>query len=86
MSIRVPGYDTSKRKTTKALCEHASKNGHSFNSDATKILCRECTKQRLRLQEVNQIIRWENAVCNFKTDSANINPTYYSLFKLNAHI
>lgn len=69
-------YDTAKKKTTMALCEHATSNGHTFDFDGTTILCRERTKQRLRLQEVNSIIRMENITSNFKTDSASINPTY----------
>lgn len=74
-------YDVEKKKTTTALAEHATMEKQSFNFDDAKILCREWYKQRLRIQEVHQIIRHEENVCNFKTDSAYINPIYYSLIK-----
>lgn len=74
-------YDVSKEKTTTALADHATQTRHSFKFDDVSILCREKNKQRLRLQEVNHIIRNEDHACNFKKDSASINPIYYSMLK-----
>lgn len=69
-----------KRETT-ALCEHAKAAGHECDFEEVQILARERSKKRLRIQEVAQIINYEEVACNYKTDSANFNPTYYSLLK-----
>lgn len=71
------------KKTNKrtALAHHAKESGHEFNFDDVKILKKNKTK--LRIQEVNQIIMHEDTtnICNYKSDSVVIGPTYGRLLK-----
>lgn len=62
-----------------ALTQHAQRLSHTFDFESAIILKSENVKRRLQLQEVHQIILNENVTCNFKTDSADITPTYYNL-------
>lgn len=76
--------DCKKKKVTKsttALAKHSIEQKHSFNFDNAEILKMERTKQKLQIQEVNQIIKHEDIVCNYKTDKKEFSAAYYNLIK-----
>lgn len=64
-----------------ALTKHSLDFKHLFDFDQVKILAYEKNKQKLRIQEVNQIIVNEETCCNYKTDSQHITPAFYNLIK-----
>ncbi|XP_055839801.1 uncharacterized protein LOC129907541 [Episyrphus balteatus] len=66
-------------KNIAALAEHTKQNGHSFKFDETKILKSENQKFKLQVHEVNQIIKYEEIACNFKTDKKDYSNTYHNL-------
>ncbi|XP_055855794.1 uncharacterized protein LOC129919021 [Episyrphus balteatus] len=69
----------SNTKNVAALAEHVKQYGHSFDFDGAKILKFERNKLKLQIQEVNQIIKNEQIVCNYKTDKKDYTNTYYNL-------
>lgn len=64
-----------------ALAKHAIELGHTFGFDNVKVLCKENTKTKLQIQEINHIVSNEDACCNFKTDSDHVTPIFYNLIK-----
>lgn len=73
--------ESSNHKNPTALTKHSLDLKHLFDFDQVKILAYEKNKQKLRIQEVNQIIVNEETCCNYKTDSQHITPAFYNLIK-----
>lgn len=61
------------------MATHTYNTGHSFNFEKPNILKFERNKLKLQIQEVNQIMKFEDKVCNFKTDKKDYSNTYYNL-------
>lgn len=70
-------------KKRTALACHAKEKKHQFDFDMknVEVLKRERNKTKLRIQEVNEIVMQEDDVCNFKSDSTIIRPSYGRLLK-----
>lgn len=64
-----------------ALAKHHFDYQHSFDFTGVKILVNENNKNKLRVQEVNQIVVHENQCCNYKKDSRHVTPAFYNLMK-----
>lgn len=62
-----------------ALVGHAKRWGHQFKFDEVKILHQENIQAKPKIHELNQIILHRNTACNYKSDSAHVNPAYYNL-------
>ena len=69
-------------KNLSALAKHAIENKHQFKFDEMKILVNERNKTKLQIHEVNQIIKFEQNVCNDKSDKKDYSNTYYNLIKM----
>lgn len=70
---------TANLKKVAALAGHTHETNHTFDFDKADILKFERNKFKLQVQEVNQIIKHEQNVCNFKTDKKDYTNTYYNL-------
>lgn len=62
-----------------ALAKHARSNKHEFDFENTKILKIEQNKIKLQIHEVNQIIKYEQVACNYKSDKKDYTNSYCNL-------